>query len=82
MGDPKRGLYGKFFIRRVDGTDAPGKKHDGCHYFVLDLDHDRHAIPALRAYAKSCAKEYPALAADLKKVADGNRLIATKTAGG
>jgi hypothetical protein len=31
------GLYGKFTIRRNDGTDAAGEKHDGCEYFVLDL---------------------------------------------
>lgn len=62
----KRGLYGKFFVERTDGRSAPGQKHDGCEYFVLDLDHDKHAGPALEAYAASCDSEYPALAADLR----------------
>ena len=65
MGDKKRGLYGKFHIARVDGTDAAGKKHDGCEYFVLDITHDPHAIRALHAYAASCHREYPLLAEDL-----------------
>jgi len=65
MGDKTRGLYGKFRIERTDGKSAPGEKHDGCDYFVLDLTHDPHARPALMAYAKSCAEEYPLLAADL-----------------
>jgi hypothetical protein len=65
MGDRTRGLYGKFFVERTDGTSAPGEKHSGCEYFVLDLHHDKHAIAALRAYLLSCRKEYPALADDL-----------------
>ena len=68
MSDKQRGLYGKFSVGRTDGTDAPGKKHDGCEYFVLDLTHDDYAIPALIAYAKACRKEYPALAADLDRI--------------
>jgi hypothetical protein len=65
-----RGLYGKFYIDRVDGQSEPGKKHDGCDYFVLDLTHDPFAIPAIKAYAIACAAEYPALAHDLlQKVA-------------
>jgi hypothetical protein len=66
MNDKRQqGLIGKFKVTRVDGTDAPGAKHDGCRYFVLDVTHDPHAIPALKAYASSCRSEYPALAADL-----------------
>lgn len=65
MGDPTRGLYGKFFVERTDGKSAPGQKHHGCEYFILDLDHDKHAIAALRAYYLSCRKEYPLLADDL-----------------
>lgn len=64
------GLYGKFEVRRTDGTDAPGGKHDGCTYFVLDLQHDKHMPAALRAYATSCDKEYPVLASQLRIVAD------------
>lgn len=66
MGDKRRGLYRKFLIERTDGLSAPGKKHDGCAYFVLDLTHDiRYSIAALQAYASACAQEYPKLAEDL-----------------
>lgn len=71
MGDKSRGLYHKFTIKRTDGQSAPGRKHDGCQYFVLDVTHDVHAIPALLAYAKSCRKEYPLLARDLVSWATG-----------
>ena len=66
MGDTTRGLYRKFHVERTNGSSQAGKKHDGCCYFVLDLDHDAHARPALEAYANSCEGEYPALAADLR----------------
>lgn len=68
MGDKTNGLYKKFHVERVDGRSAPGEKHDGCFYFVMDLDHDKHAFPALEAYAKSCEEEYPALARDLMRL--------------
>lgn len=49
-----------------DGRDGGGDKHDGCGYFVLDLDHDPHAIRALQAYANAArADGYEALADDL-----------------
>lgn len=68
MGDPKQGLYRKFGpIRRTDGRDEPGQKHENCRYFVLDIDHDIHARAAIEAYAKSCKEEYPLLAADLER---------------
>jgi hypothetical protein len=67
--DTDRGLYEKYRIERTDGTSAPGQKHHGCEHFVLDLDHDPHALAALRAYAMSCAKLFPSLAADLSKKA-------------
>lgn len=71
MGDPTRGLYNKFEVRRVDGSSEPGGKHHRCEYFVLDLTHDKHAKAALLAYADSCELEYPLLAADLRaKVPD------------
>ena len=60
-----RGVYRKFKIERTDGKGAPGEKHDGCHYFVLDLTHDPFAIPALRAYAEACRTKRPQLAHDL-----------------
>jgi hypothetical protein len=65
MGDTTRGLYQKFTVVRTDGSSAPGGKHEGCEYFVLDLTHDKHALPALRAYIQSCRAEYPLLAEDL-----------------
>jgi len=66
--DPERklGLYGKFIVRRSDGTSEVGQKHFNCFYFVLDCEHDKHAKAALKAYIKSCAKEFPALAKDLR----------------
>lgn len=71
MGSKLSGLYpeGKFIVRRRDGSDAPGKKHDGCWHFVLDVKHDPHAAVALRAYADSCASDgYTKLAEDLRAV--------------
>lgn len=67
MGDTTRGLYEKFIISRTDGTSDPGEKHDGCDYFVLDLTHDKHALPALETYLASLRVEgkYLLLIADL-----------------
>jgi hypothetical protein len=65
MGDKTKGLIDKFIVKRRDGRDAPGEKHDGCEYFVLDLTHDIFAIPAIEAYIISCKEEYPFLAGDL-----------------
>lgn len=67
MGDKNRGLLSKYEVRRTDGKSEPGQKHDGCPYFVLDLNHDPFAWAALDAYAKACEAEYPLLAADLRK---------------
>jgi hypothetical protein len=61
-----QGVFRKFDVRRVDGSDEPGGKHYGCRYFVLDMDHDAHAPAALRAYADSCAGTHPQLAAELR----------------
>ena len=63
--DSARGIYEKFHVLRTDGRSAPGEKHYGCRYWVLDLDHDPHAISALVAYAKSCAETHPLLSAEL-----------------
>jgi len=62
------GLYPKFHIIRTDGQSAPGEKHENDEYFVLNLSTDKHAIPAISAYAKSCEIEYPLLAADLRTI--------------
>ena len=63
--DSQRGLYRKYTIERTDGSSGPGGKHEHCNYFVLDLVHDKHAIPALEAYAESCCREFPSLYDDL-----------------
>ena len=60
--DKKRGLYDKF---KVKHNDDPTGRHKDCLYFVLDLDHDPHALPAIIKYIEDCEKEYPVLAADL-----------------
>lgn len=62
MDDKKRGLYPKF---RVEHNDDPTGKHKDCLKFVLDLDHDPFALPAIMAYIEACESEYPVLAADL-----------------
>lgn len=68
----KRPLYNKFQVRRTDGRDAPGEKHDDCTYFVLDLDHDEFAEPAIRAYAEACKETHPQLAKSLRVWLEGN----------
>ena len=62
-----QGIFRKFEIRRVDGSDAPGGKHHGCRYFVLDMDHDPYAVAALAAYARACRDSHPALSGDLER---------------
>ena len=62
----RQGLFRKFAVGRVDGSDKPGGKHHGCTYFVLDVDHDPCARPALAAYAAACESTHPTLAADLR----------------
>lgn len=66
--DTERGLYRKY---RVERLSDPTGKHADCDYYVLDLVHDRFARAALRAYADACEAEFPALAADLRKRAEG-----------
>lgn len=70
MGDTQKGIYNKFEVRRTDGSSEPGKKHALCDYFVLDLDHDPFAAPALRAYAEACRETHPELAADLTAISN------------
>lgn len=60
------GLYKKFNVTRTDGTSEPGGKHENDEYFVLNLTTDKHALPAIAAYAKACANEFPVLANDLR----------------
>lgn len=63
----QQGVFQKFDVRRTDGSSAPGGKHHDCRYFVLDVDHDALAKPALRAYATACAVTHPDLSADMVK---------------
>lgn len=60
------GLYEKYEIKRIDGRDEPGQKHDGCALFVLDLTHDPAARKALRQYARSCETQKPGLAREIR----------------
>lgn len=63
----EQGVFRKFVVRRVDGSDQPGGRHHGCEYFVLDVVHDQHAKAALAAYAESCKDSHPALSKDMKE---------------
>ena len=60
-----KGLYGKFFVGRVDGKDQPGGTKENARYFVLDYANDPYAVEALKYYAYKCKEEYPELARDL-----------------
>lgn len=63
----EQGLYRKFDVRRTDGSDAPGGKHHGCEYFVLDVRHDKAAKAALTAYADAIEATHPDLARDMRE---------------
>jgi hypothetical protein len=68
MDKKQLGIYRKFEVKRTDGSDGPGGKHEHCFYFVLDLTHDPHAHPAALAYADACeAGGYKELAEDLRQ---------------
>jgi hypothetical protein len=62
------GIHRKYVVTRTDGSSEPGGKHADCAYFVLDLEHDEFAIPALQAYAKACRKTHPELADDIDTI--------------
>jgi len=64
-----RGIYEKYKVKRTDGNSAPGKKHFGCSYFVLDLTHDPFSLSAIEAYAEACKNEFPALSCNLRDIA-------------
>lgn len=65
-GVDQRPLLEKFKVVRTDGSSAPGGKHEGCRYFVLDIACDPYARPALGAYAAACAERHPVLAQSLQ----------------
>ena len=60
----KKGLYGKYEIRKTDGSPVDPK----AVYFTLRLDTDPYARAAIRAYIEACRMEQPELAEDLEKV--------------
>lgn len=63
----EKGIYKKFVVTRTDGQSAPGEKHHGCQYFVLDLTHDPNARIAAIAYADACEADGEiALSEDLR----------------
>jgi hypothetical protein len=66
--EKKTGIYKKFNVSRVDHSSQ--EKHKDCQYFVLDWNHDPYSIPAARAYAEACQKEYLELAINLREFAD------------
>lgn len=61
----EQGIFRKFDVRRADGSSAPGGKHHSCRYFVLDLDCDKYAPTAMRAYANACLATHPQLSAEI-----------------
>jgi hypothetical protein len=61
MDEEKRGLYNKYKVTKVDGSPVDPR----ATYFVLRVDTDPHAIPAIAAYSVACAEENPDLAHDL-----------------
>jgi len=68
-------------VKRSDGRDGPGEKHEHCDYFVLDLTHDEHAKAAIIAYANDCAEKRPQLALDLRVRVGAVDLSEAKPAG-
>ena len=67
MIEPQEGLYGKFIIRKADGTPIdPDAKYIVLRYDANSKDgfHSRHAIIA---YARTIKAENPIFADDLLK---------------
>lgn len=75
----KVGIYEKFTVKRTDGKDQWGEKHEHCQYFVLDVSHDPFALPALETYASACKEQYPMLAQDILAMITAHKLIALLT---
>ena len=74
MKPDTRGVYRKYTVRRTDGRDALGAKHDGCHLFILDLDHDPAAKGALLEYCRGHAEtgDRPQLVQELREFLAGH----------
>lgn len=56
-----RGLENKYIVKRTDGADQLGGKHEGCDLFVLDLTHDPHAKTGILHYATAIRVNRPIL---------------------
>ena len=64
MSDKNAGLHDKYRVERTDGR----VKEDAA-YFVLDLNNDPGAIPAIKSYIQWClANDNDALAWDLEEL--------------
>ena len=63
-----KGLYGKYIIKKADGTPID----PNAQYFILRVDTDIHARRALRTYAKSIQDGNPELARDLRAMLMGS----------
>lgn len=59
-----RGFYQKYQVTRTDGKAIEGRT------FVLELDRDRFALPAMRAYRDAMVAEggFDLLVADLDRM--------------
>ncbi len=64
------GMTDRYKVSRLDERDLKeGDKHFGCKYYVLDIIHDRFAVPALEAYAAEADKDgFHDLAGDIYKL--------------
>lgn len=79
MNDREKGIYEKFRVERVD-PEAQAR-HSNCFHFVLDLECDRYAAAATKAYAEACAGERPQLAMELMDRAEHWREQTTEPLG-
>lgn len=61
--EPEPGLFGKYVIRKRDGTPMDPQ----AAYFVLRVDGDAYARKAMRVYARAVKAENPELAKDIAR---------------
>ena len=71
--DQKRGVYGKYEVRKIEKWGNGMKLTDPGPVFVLAYAKDPHARVALAAYAESCQADYPYLAEDLRDLLEEHR---------
>ena len=68
-------LYNKYIVKRTDGADRPGERHAGCHYFVLDMDHDPAACAAMRCYADFYKDSHPEFYHEIMRLIDEHESV-------